>query len=102
MELLRGPNKDNNNTVLFYEYFQTENEFCIVHELCDMSFKRLVLEKIENKEKKDKKEKKEIKEGFKVRDIYNILSQLNNSFRILKDNNLSHKDLRLETVLLQN
>ena len=87
MELLRGPNKDNINTVFFYEYFQTENEFCIVQELCDGNLRSLL------------KTKKEKNKKFSVKEIYKILSQINNSFLILKKNNLSHKDLRLEKIL---
>ena len=87
MELLKGPNKDNINTVTFYEYFQTENEFCIVQELCNSNLGSLVLTR------KDKNER------FENEEIYKILSQLNNSFQILKKKNLSHKDLRLEKIL---
>ena len=36
---------------------------------------------------------------FTEKEIYKILSQINNSFQILKNNNLSHKDLRLEKIL---
>ena len=89
MELLRGPNKDNINTVFFYEYFQTENEFCIVQELCDGNLRSLL------------KTKKEKNKKFSSKEIYKILSQINNSFLILKKNNLSHKDLRLEKILFK-
>jgi serine/threonine protein kinase len=88
MELLKGPNKDNiinKNAVIFYEYFQTENEFCIVQELCNGSLKDILRQK----------------KKFTVKEIYQILSQLNNTFRILKKNNLSHKDLRLEKILIK-
>ena len=94
MELLRGPNKDNINTVLFYEYFQTENEFCIVQELCKGNLRFLLQER-----KKEKEKEKKNKEIFTEKEIYKILSQINNSFQILKNNNLSHKDLRLEKIL---
>ena len=83
MEILRGKNKDNINTVLLIDYFQTKDEFCIVQELCDGNLRELLEEK----------------EKFSVKEIYQILTQLNNSFRILKENNLSHKDLRLEKIL---
>lgn len=36
---------------------------------------------------------------FNSQEIFDVLNQLNNSFRIMKDNNLSHKDLRLEKIL---
>ena len=69
MELLRGKNKDNINTVIFYQYFQTEDQFCIVQELCDGSLNDLLFEK----------------KKFTVKEIYQILKQLNNSFRILQE-----------------
>ena len=83
MELLQGPNKDNINTLIFYEYFQTENEFCIVRELMGDNLNKFLF-------KKGK---------LNVEEIHNILIQLNNSFRILYNNNLSHKNLRLENIL---
>lgn len=83
MELLQGPNKDNINTLIFYEYFQTENEFCIVRELMGDNLNKFLF-------KKGK---------LNVKEIYEILLQLNNTFRILYDNNLSHKNLRLENIL---
>ena len=83
MELMRGPNRDNKNTVIFYDYFQTKDEFCIVQELCAGSLVNIFKEKGQ----------------FNSQEIFDVLNQLNNSFRIMKDNNLSHKDLRLEKIL---
>ena len=85
MELLRGRNRDNINTVIFYQYFQTEDQFCIVQELCDGSLNDLLLKK----------------KKFTVEEIYQILKQLNNCFRILQEKNLSHKDLRLKKILIK-
>ena len=85
MELLRGPNKDNINTLIFYEYFLTKNEFCIVQELCDGNLGHLLRKK----------------NRFKVKEIYEILKQLNNTFHIFKDNNFSHKNLRLDNILIK-
>ena len=76
---------DNINTVLFYEYFQTEDEFCIVEELCDTSLMQLILD--------GKK--------FSVQEIYQILSQLNNIFKIIKEANLSYRGLRLDKILIK-
>ena len=85
MEICRGINKDNINTVIFYEYFQTEDEFCIVEELCDLSLMHQILE--------GKK--------FSVQEIYQILTQLNNTFKIIKDENLSYRGLRLDKILIK-
>ena len=84
MELLLGNNNDK-NAVIFYEYFQTKDEFCIVQELCDDSLNALSLKK----------------KTFTVQEIYQILTQLNNPFGILHQNNISHKDLRLEKILIK-
>jgi serine/threonine protein kinase len=85
MEICRGTNMDNINTVFFYEYFQTEDEFCIVEELCDTSLMQLILD--------GKK--------FSVQEIYQILSQLNNTFKIIKEANLSYRGLRLDKILIK-
>ena len=84
MELLLGNNNDK-NAVIFYEYFQTKDEFCIVQELCDCSLNALSI----------------TKRTFTVQEIYQILTQLNNPFGILHKNNISHKDLRLEKILIK-
>jgi serine/threonine protein kinase len=84
MELLLGNNNDK-NAVIFYEYFQTKDEFCIVQELCDCSLNALSIKK----------------RTFTVQEIYQILTQLNNPFGILHKNNISHKDLRLEKILIK-
>ena len=47
MKLVEGKNKENINTVKLVEYFQTEEEFSIVMELCDSNLKQ---ELIKNKE----------------------------------------------------
>ena len=41
------------------------------------------------------------KKTFTVQEIYQILTQLNNPFGILHQNNISHKDLRLEKILIK-
>ena len=35
MKIAQGKNKDNENAVKLYEYFDTQNEFAIIMELCD-------------------------------------------------------------------
>ena len=48
MKLVEGKNKENINAVKFYEYFDNENEFCIVMELCDDNLFQLLCKKKEN------------------------------------------------------
>ena len=56
----------NNNSIQFYEYFENENEFAIIMELCDNNIRDILKQK-EN--------------GFSPKEIYNIMIQLNNSFK---------------------
>ena len=86
MKIMEGKNKENINTVKYYEYFNTQKEFIIVMELCDFNLNTLL----------QKKEK-----GFNVNEIYNILNQLNNSFRIMNENKIVHRDLKLENILIK-
>ena len=89
MAIAEGINKDNQNTVKLYEYFDMRNEFVIIMELCDTSLSHIL------KEKKKKKEK------FSVNEILEILLQLNNTFKILVKNKIAHRDLKLENILLK-
>ena len=88
MKIMEGKNKENINTVKYYEYFHTENEFAIVMELCDNNLTKL----FENKKKG---------EGLNIDEIYNILIQLNNSFKIMYENKIIHRDLKLENILIK-
>lgn len=86
MELIGGIKKENLNTVKFYEYFITKNEFCIVMELCDTDLKKLIIENSKT---------------FKPIEIYDILTQLNNTFKIMAQYNLIHRDIKLENILVK-
>ena len=82
----------NNNihSVKCYEYFQTEKLFTIVMELCDKNLSKLLTEKINN-----------TKNAFSVNEIYDIMRQLNTTFKIMKENKIIHRDLKLENVLIK-
>ena len=58
--------ENNENSVKYYESYETEDEFVIIMELCDKSLTQL---------KKDKK--------FSSEEILEILYQLNNTFKII-------------------
>ena len=85
MELMEGQ-KDNENTVRFYEFFHTQNEFAIVMELCDKN----LLHYLSEKEK-----------PFNCSEILDILTQLKNSFKVMVENKLVHRDLKLENILIK-
>ena len=84
MKIIEGKNKDNKNTVKLYEYFNMEKEFVIVMELCDGNLKQYL-----------KKRKNE----FNSSEIYELLIQLNNTFRIMYENKIVHRDFKLENIL---
>ena len=75
----------NNNSVKYYESYETQNEFAIVLELCDDSLANLLIKK---------------KDAFNSNEIYNILIQLNNTFKIMKNNKIVHRDLKLDNILI--
>ena len=68
---------NNSNTVNCYEYFKTEENFVIVMELCDKNLSKLLTDKIVKEQK-----------GFNCDEIFEIMSQLNNTFKIMKENNI--------------
>ena len=86
MKMVEGKNNENINTVQFYENYEDEDEFVIVMELCDDNFLAPLTQR---------------KEPFTSDEIYNILMQLNNSFRIMDENNLVHRALNLDNILVK-
>ena len=77
-------NNQNENSVKYFEYFESEDEFAIVMELCDDN----LLKKLKDTQK-----------GFSTEEIYRIMTQLNNTFKIMNDNGIVHRDIKLENIL---
>ena len=74
------------NSVEIYDYFDTENEYIIIMELCDNNlFSELV----------------KTKNGFNEKEIKEILLQLNNVFKIMNENNIAHRDIKLNNILIK-
>ena len=88
MEKIEGPRMDNQNTVKYYEYFNTPDEFAIVLELCDCNLEELLREK-------------NSKNPFNLKEIYDILNQLNKTFRIMVNEKIAHRDLKLTNILVK-
>ena len=84
MEMIQE--KGNKNTVRFYEYFDNENEFIIVMELCDENLVKNIVNK---------------NQSYNIKQIYEFLSQLNNTFKIMNENKIAHRDLKLENILIK-
>ena len=74
------------NSVEIYDYYEMEKEFVIVMELCDSNLN---------------KELSKTKNGFNVEKIKEILLQLNNVFRIMNQNNIVHRDIKLHNILVK-
>ena len=79
-------NNTNNNSIKFYECYDTDKNFIIVMELCDTSLQSLL-----NKRKN----------GFTSGEIRDILKQLNNTFKIMEENEIVHRDLKLDNILIK-
>ena len=81
---------NNINSVKCYEYFNTEDNFVIIMELCDTNLSEFLLNYFEKNEK-----------GFNSEEIFEIMYQLKNTFKIMKENKISHRDLKLENILIK-
>ena len=74
------------SSVKIYDYYETEKEFVIIMELCDETlFHELI--KTEN--------------GFDSEQIKVILLQLNEVFKIMNAHKISHRDIKLNNILVK-
>jgi calcium-dependent protein kinase len=78
--------KDNINSVKLYDYYDTDTELAIVMELCDDSLQSILNKKIN---------------GFNKQEIYDIITQLNNTFKIMNKNHIIHRDIKLDNILVK-
>ena len=79
LKLMEGKNQENENTVKLYEYYNHNEEIAIVMELCDENLGSMIVNKNQN---------------FTFSEIKEILYQLNNSFKIMNENKMAHRDLK--------
>ena len=89
-EIMKICSNNNNNSVKCYEYFNTKDKFVIIMELCDTNLSKFLLDKME----KDKN-------YFNSIEIMNLIYPLNKTFLIMKKNNIIHRDLKLENILIK-
>ena len=78
--------KDNVNSVKLYEYCDTEKELIAVTELVDENLDEFL-------KKRD--------QGLNPQEILGILKQLNNTFKIMVNNLILHRDIKLGTIFLK-
>ena len=78
--------KDNVNSVKLYEYCNTENEIISVIELLDEDLDEFL---------------KKREQGLNPQEILGILKQLNNTFKIMVDNLIVHRDIKLENIFIK-
>ena len=78
--------KDNVNSVKLYEYCNTEKELISVIELLDEDLDEFL---------------KKRGQGLNPQEILGILKQLNNTFKIMVDNLIVHRDIKLGTIFIK-
>ena len=86
LQLIDEKNKENENIVKLYEYYNYNEEIAIVMELCDENLSTMIANKSRN---------------FTFSEIKEILNQLNNSFKIMNENKIVHRDLKPENILIK-
>ena len=89
-EIMKICSNKNNNSVKCYEYFYNQDNFAIIMELCDQNLEDLCMKRFKNLQK-----------GFDTEEIYEIMNQLNNTFKIMKENYIIHRDLTLSNILIK-
>ena len=78
--------EENDNSVKYYGHFHYKDKFVIVMELCDNSLQKILNER---------------NEGFTCEQIFDIMSQLNNTFKIMYKNKIIHRDIKLDNILIK-
>ena len=78
----------NYNTLKIFNFFETEEEFILILNYCDTNLEKLVNEKY-----KDKK--------MPLEDIKLLFLELNNGFRNLYEENVIHRDIKINNILIE-
>ena len=74
------------NSVEIIDYYDNEQEFIIIMELCDDTLFDVLCR---------------TEKGFSPQEIRQILLELNNVFKRMNDYNISHRDIKLNNILVK-
>ena len=74
------------NVVKLIDFVETKDYYDIILEQCDTDLKTILNKK---------------KEGYTIPEIRNIMNQLNNAFKVMTANNIIHRDIKLENILVK-
>ena len=85
MKATEGDNNENENTVKFYEYFDTEKEFVIVMELCDENLLHFLT--------------KGKKKNLSVYEVHKIIKDLNNTFKIMSNKKIIYRNFQIRKYI---
>ena len=72
------------NSIKYYGYFKEGNLIYLIMELCDCNLEQIINEKKGN-----------------IKEIKEILEQLNNVFKIMHENSIIHRDIKPENILIK-
>jgi len=84
MELMRM--MSDKNSVEIIDYFETEDNYNIVLELCDTDLDVVLAKR---------------KKGFNELELYSIMIQFNKIFKKMRQNKIIHRDLKLKNILVK-
>ena len=73
------------NIVKLIELIETKDNYDFILEQCDTDLKKVLNNK---------------KEGFTIPEIRKIMNQLNKAFKLMNLNNIIHRDIKLENILV--
>ena len=74
------------NIIKLYDFIENDNYYDFLLEKCDTDLSELLNNK---------------KQNFTLSEIRNIMNQLNNAFKELEKNNIIHRDIKLENILVK-
>ena len=77
---------ENENSIKIFEQYNSDEDYAKVMELCDCNLAKKL---------------DETSDGCRIDEIKMILSQLNNTFRIMLKNKIIHRDIKLENILVK-